>query len=455
MNKLELPQPGVMPDDTAPPWPEASRAWATIALLTVANVVSLLDRQIVTLLVDPIRQDLNLSDTGIGLLHGFAFVLFYSVMALPLARWADRGPRRTIIALGVLTWSLMTTMCGLAKSFTQLFLARVGVGAGEAALAPGGNSLIADLFPPARRTLPLGIFAAGISGGLGLSLMAGGTAIAVAERIGTVELPLVGTLKPWQLVFVAVGLAGLPLAAAIMFVREPRRREAGLAPIPLREAVNLLGANRRTFFTLIAGYTLLVGAANAIAAWTAAFYMRHFGLDAAATGLWMGAAVMIGGLAGAVIGGQATDHLHRRGDRRAPTRVLAGAALLLLIPAAIGTVSPNFAFALFFLFCTFALGSATVGPTIAALQALTPGRLHAQAVALLYFFVNLVGVGTGHVAVALVTDNVFANDAAVGWSIALVATFYTLAGAMCCVAAHRSYPWHEMIPRFLFHPQPG
>jgi hypothetical protein len=281
------------------------------------------------------------------------------------------------------------------------------------------------------------VFAAGIAGGMGLSLLAGAAVIAWAEGLGNLDVPTLGTLRPWQTVFIVLGLAGFPVAAALYFVPEPPRRDSGTMT-SWREVVDLAKRQGRTLGGVIAGYTLLVASANGIAAWTPAFYIRTYELTAPEAGAAMGAVILAGGPLGGWLGGAATDWLRRRGDASAPVKVLFWCSLAMIAPAAAGSLMPGAGSALFFLFWTFLLGSATVGPTIAALHGAIPTALRAQIVAVLYFFVNLIGLGTGPVAVAAVTDGVFRDELAVRWSIAIVATIYTVAGAVCCWTATRA-----------------
>jgi len=416
-------------------WPSAVAAWYAVLLLTLANVVALIDRQILTLLVEPLRSDFGLTDTGISLLHGFAFALFYSIMALPIARLADNQSRRRLISIGIAAWSIMTALCGLTKTFGQLFLARVGVGIGEATLVPAANSLIGDSFPPERRSLPLGVFAAGISAGMGLGLLVGAVAVQFADGISHISWPLVGVLKPWQIVFLILGIAGLPLAVLVMTILEPVRQELGADSATsnpnqsLRESLSHLANNWRTYGTLFGGYTCFVVAANGVATWTPTFYIRSFDLTAPEAGMRMGLVVLLGGIMGALSGGAVADWLKRRKTPRSQLKILVSCGFAMLIPAALAPMMSTVTGSLAFLFFTFFFGAMTVAPTISALQEATPNRLRAQATAILYLMVNLVGVGIGPFAIAVVTDYVFHDDLALRYSLSVVAVTFTVIGA--------------------------
>ena len=414
--------------ELSPEWPGAVYAWYVIALLSLANVVSLVDRQILALLVEPVRNDLGITDTGISLLHGFAFALFFSVMALPIARVADVRNRRNIIVIGIALWSAMTALCGLAKTFLQLFVARMGVGVGEATLNPSAYSIMSDYFPPERRALPMGVFAAGIPIGVGVSLFVGAWVIDVVSAWGPISWPLIGAVQPWQMVFLVIGVLGLPVALLMLTVKEPVRRPGSAEQYrqstsgkghSLREVMAFFRANRATYLTLFTGYTVMVSSASGINAWTPTFYIRSFGLSASEAGYLMGVVALIGGPLGAIAGGAIADWLQRRGIQTAKLRVLLCCALLLPIPGILGPLMPTVSGAVVFLFLFFVLGSATAPTTLSAIQEMTPNQMRGQATALLYFLVNLIGIGLGPFAVALLTDYVFNDELALRYSISI------------------------------------
>lgn len=179
-----------------------------------------MDRQALTLLVGPIRTSLGINDTQISLLHGFAFALFYTVMGIPIGQMVDRHRRTWVIAAGIVTWSVMTAACGLARNFLQMFFARIGVGIGEASLSPGAYSLIVDYFPPQSRTLALSIYFGAVYVGSGLALMIGGTLI---SSIPAMTMPMLGQMEPWQSVFIILGLPGVLVAILVLALKEPPR----------------------------------------------------------------------------------------------------------------------------------------------------------------------------------------------------------------------------------------
>ena len=221
-------------------WPKPAVAWYGVVVLLLAYTFAYVDRAILTVLVEPIQRDLHINDTQIALLHGFAFVIFYVTLGVPLGFVADRTNRKRLIVGSIAVWSLMTAACGLTSTFASLFAARIGVGIGEAGLSPASYSLISDQFPPSRRSSALGVYTLGIYFGSGLAILAGGLVVGLIGVQPTVTAPLIGVVKSWQLVFFVVGLPGLLVAALAATVREPVRR---LSPRPNSPAAADLSAS--------------------------------------------------------------------------------------------------------------------------------------------------------------------------------------------------------------------
>lgn len=203
-------------------------------VLALANCISFIDRLIISLLVQPIKADLQISDTAFSLLAGAAFAIFYCGMGLVIARWADRYSRKWIVTTGITLWCSMTALAGLARSYAQLFLFRIGVGVGEATLSPSAYSMLAGYFPPQRLSLAIGVFSAGVTAGTGLAFLLGGAVISWVYAQGEVMLPLLGEMGGWRLVMVSVGMLGLPIALLMLLVREPVRA-GGFRPAPFRD----------------------------------------------------------------------------------------------------------------------------------------------------------------------------------------------------------------------------
>lgn len=405
------------------PWPSPARAWYAVAVLVLAIVFSFLDRIIIALLVEPLRVDLGLSDTQLGLLQGLAFAVFYALVGLPIGRWSDRYSRRGIIAVGIFLWSVMTAVCGLARNFWELFWARVGVGVGEAALGPAAFSIISDLFPRQKLGRALGVYQAGAFLGAGIALLLGGIVIQAVARSGAMQLPLLGDVRPWQVVFFAVGLPGVLVAALMWTVAEPVRRGkmAGHADvIPLGDVIRYGWQRWRVYGSLFIGFALLSVPITTILTWVPAYFGRVLHFAPPQVGMTLGAMLVLLSPAGVYAGGWLADLLQQRGHRDATYRVgLLAAALLLPVSFfATTTVDPQAATWWFapFVFCA-SLGLA-MAP--AALQVVTPNQLRAQVSATWMLFLNIITAGIGPTAVGIITDRVFADPMAVGKSIALV-----------------------------------
>jgi MFS family permease len=398
-----------------------------VSVLMVVYVFSFIDRQILSLLVGPIRRDLAISDTQMSLLMGFSFALFYTFFGLPLGRLADSRSRRGLIAIGLFTWSLMTAGCGAARQYWHFLLLRLGVGVGEAALSPAAYSMITDYFPPRKLGTALSVYATGVYIGSGLAFLLGGVVVGLVSGQQAWSLPLLGEIHPWQVVFLAVGLPGVLLTLLMLTVREPVRRglrraggaEAG-APVPVREVAAHVRRNGRTFFCHNLGYALLAFAGYGGSAWIPTFLQRTHGMAARDAGIWFGVIVMVAGTLGIVYGGRLADSLLARGRRDAMMRV-GVYSTIAWAPFGIGYLLAGSAtWSLVLLAPAVFAGAMTGGAAPAAIQQITPNEMRAQASALYLFVANLIGLGLGPTAVAMVTDYVFRDDAAVRWSLLLV-----------------------------------
>lgn len=278
---------------SAPDQPQVSAqvAWGSILVLLLISILAYLDRQIISLMVEPIKASLGISDFQIGLLQGVAFGLFYAAFGIPIGYLVDKYSRRNVIYIGVTIWSLAAAACGLANSFWQLLLARFGVGVGEASLSPAAYSMIADLFPPRRLSFALGVFAMGSSIGGAIAYAAGGALIGFLESLGELTIGGIITLEPWQAVFMIAGLPGVFIAMLMFLVPEPRRlyrKPPGIARFD-SGVIAFLNSNRRYFICHFIGFGLIALLAYGTAAWAPAMLMRRYDLNVAHTGLLLGA----------------------------------------------------------------------------------------------------------------------------------------------------------------------
>lgn len=415
-------------------------AWFVVAILMIAYVFSFIDRQILNLLVGPIRRDLGISDTQISLLMGFSFALFYTLCGIPLGRMADHRSRRGLIAAGVVLWSLMTAFCGLARTYTQLLLFRIGVGVGEAALSPAAYSMIADYFPPSRRATAISVYAMGIYIGSGLAFLLGGLVIRFASGQGEIDLPIIGMTRPWQLVFLIIGAAGLVFTFAFLLVREPPRTGVGAqGQVAFREVLAHLALNRRTVFCHCFGFACLTFCAYGASAWVPTFFVRTYGWEAGTVGITYGSLVMVFGSLGIFTGGRLADRWLAQGRTDAHLRIGLYAAIAAIPFSIAFPLAPDGVSSMLLLTPTvFCLGL-PFGVAPAAIQEIVPNQMRGQASAVYLFVVNFVGLGFGPTAVAALTDYGFGDDQALRYSLLIVSTLACAAAIGLLAAGLRPY----------------
>ena len=402
--------------------------WYILAVLTLANVCGFVDRQVLSLLVVPIERDLGISDTQMSYLLGLSFAVFYSVLGLPIAAWADRANRRTIIAGGVALWSVMTMLSGLARTYRRLLWTRIGVGVGEATLNAPAVSLLADSFPADRLGVAMSVYSLGVFLGSGLAYFLGGWAVGLVSGAERWVWPVIGAVQPWQSVFLIVGAPGLGVALLLLTIRDPRSSGArsavtSAAAPPVTPRVTLfrhVWAHRRAFLTHHLGFALSATVNYGIAAWLATYFVRRHGWTPARAGMVQGVLTMTVGVAGVLVGGRVADWLGRRGRVDAPLRVgiigaigmLVSASAYPLMPSATGAVAW---LAIVNFFAAFPWGAAT-----AAIAVMVPAPMRAQGAALYFLVLNLVSAALGPTAVAVVTEFVFRDPGSLGYALALV-----------------------------------
>ena len=404
------------------PWPSEGRAWYAVGVLFIAVIFSFVDRIILSLLVDPIKADLGLSDSDFGWLLGAAFAFFLAVFGLPIGRLADRYSRRTIIAIGIALWSLMTAACGLAESFWQLFFARVGVAVGEAALAPAAFSMISDLFRREKLGRALGVYQAGAFIGAGAALLLGGVVIGLIRSEGEQVLPLLGVVEPWQMVFFIVGLPGLAVALLMMTLKEPARRaHPGQAAImPLGRVVAYARERWRVYGLHFIGFAMLAVPITTTLTWAPVYFGRVLGMPPAQIGLTLGLIVLLLSPAGVYAGGWTADLLQRRGYGDAMHRVGLFAAALLLPLCYFATTGSDAQFATVMFVPLAFCASLSLACAPAALQIVTPGPMRGQVSAAWMLFLNVITAIVGPTSIGIIADRVFGDPLAVGKALALV-----------------------------------
>jgi len=371
---------------------EATRRYA-LSVLIVVYTFNFIDRQILSILMEPIKQDLGLSDTQLGLLSGFAFAAFYATLGIPIARFADRSNRRNLIAVALAVWSAMTAVSGLAQNFWHLLFARIGVGVGEAGCSPPAHSMIADYYPAERRATALGLYSLGIPIGILFGFLAGGW---INELFG------------WRMAFFVVGVPGLILAVVMrMTVKEPRRGmaegRASTAEQPsIGETFRYLWA-KRAFRHLALGGALTAFVGYGVTSWMPSFLMRSYGMQTGEIGTWLGLILGIPGGIGIVYGGWLADRLGARDQRWYMWMV--AIALLACVPFSVGVyLSPTAFMALMFLIIPVALGNFYQATTFSQVQGLSTLKMRAVAAAVLLFILNIIGLGLGPQAVGIISD---------------------------------------------------
>lgn len=414
--------------------------WVVVGILMIAYVFSFVDRQILNLLVAPVRRDLGINDTQMSLLMGLSFAILYTVLGIPLGRIADSRSRRGLIVAGIIVWSVMTALCGTARHYWQLFLYRVGVGVGEATLSPAAYSMIADYFPPERRATAISVYSMGIYLGTGLAFLVGGLVVQFVSAQDMVTVPLVGEVRPWQLVFLILGATGVVFSLAFVLVREPPRQGTVVAGgVPLREVVGYLWSNRRTVLCHNLGFAMIAFCAYGTGAWIPTFFMRSHGWDAGQVGIVYGLMTMVFGSAGILCGGRLADRWRRQGCTDAALRVGLWSAGIAILAGLLYPLAPSGTWAAVALVpSVFALGM-PFGAAAAAIQDIVPNHMRGQTSAVFLFVVNLIGLGVGPTAVALLTDYVFADDQALRWSMLIVGTLANLAAILLLLAGCAPY----------------
>ena len=412
----------------------AAYAWYVIAVLMVLNVSSFIDRQVMALLVTPIKADLGLSDTEMGLLLGPAFAVTFALAVIVVGPLVDRVSRRAIIGCGVAFWSVMCTATGVANTFGQVFATRVGVGVGEATLSPSAYSLIADYFPPRRLAMAMSVFTSGVFVGAGLAYLIGGLLVEAVQDAQPWSLPLVGDVRPWQRVFIILGVAGLALALLVPTIREPERgRTTGLragSSFGAGDARRWAMRHRAAYLTFGVGIACYAIVNYATAFWFPSYFERSHQWSTSKIGVLMGVATAVFGTLGVLAGGRLADWLKTRGRTDGNLIVLIGSGLVSIaagFPLFLATSEPVLIASLV---VTSIVAAAPFGAAAAAAQEMTPPPMRGTASAVLVFLLNFIGLGLGPPLAAFLTDSVFGDPAMLGLSLLTV----TVAGRALAAA---------------------
>ena len=402
-------------------------------LLFCSYVAAFIDRGLVSVAAAPIKHDLHLSDAQLGLLNGTAFVALYCVCGIPLGWLADRGDRRAIIAIGLLFWSAMTAACAVADSLGGFFLARAGVGLGEACLIPAGIPLLGSVTPQRQLGRSIAVFLMGATVGNSIALLGGGWLL---HHIGAE----VGRIAPWRELFLLAAVPGIVLAVLVARIREPARIASVVSPwSALKTAASVLYENRSAYVPVTISTACVIVLSQTQAAWVPLFYARAFHLEAGSAAMIVGLIFLVTAPAGQWLGGLLMDHLRTRGIAAAPHVVQAASAMVCIPAAMIFCTSTNIAtsevaYAVFNLLVFAATPSG-----LTAWQLLAPQRSQGLIVALLVAFVTLVGVGAGPVVVGALTDRLFVDEAGLGASLLAVIVVAGIAGCLAALYGRRAF----------------
>jgi len=411
-------------------YPSSFAAWYSVSVLMLMYIFSFIDRTTISLIVEPMKRDLQISDTQIGMLQGLAFALLYTFLGLPIARLSDRHSRRAIIAAGVFIWSIMATLCGLARTAMQLFIARIGVGVGEAALSPAAYSMITDSFPRSKLGRAFGVYNIGITIGAGIAFLVGGIVVAAVSHAGaTFTLPLLGEVRAWQMVFIVTGAPGIVLPLLLLTFREPARRgilrsaaapTAALPQPPLGEVLSYVWLNRNFYCLHFVALALLALCGYAVAAWLPTAIIRAYGVSYGQVGKVLGVSTILMNSTGMLLAGILCDRLTRKGHKDAPIIVALISACGIAVFAGLPTVMPTVILVWIAIFISGLTFNAYNGVGPQAVNQVTPNQYRAQVSAVYLFVVNALGLGVGPTLVPLLNDHLFHDPLKIRFSLIIV-----------------------------------
>jgi MFS family permease len=428
---------GQTPDAEAAAWPGQRGRWVAVGLLVVAAILSYTDRQILSLLVDPIRGDLGISDLQIGIIQGMAFAFVYVFAGLPAGYLADTRSRRGVLLAGVAVWSLATIGCGLAAGFGSLVGARIFVGIGEAALAPAATSIIVDLFPPRERGRAIAAFISGMNVGSGVAILIGGAVLTLAKQGLFAAIPVIGTLAPWRLTIILVGLCGLPLLVLLFLgVPEPARRTASAEAMrPARLSVHL-GSLAKSIWPLLLGMAFLSIGDFATLSWTPTLLSRNFGATSGQIATSFGVMVLFAGMGGTLVGGYLSDRIGLK--RGVGGRILLAAIVALLALPFAFTWLAGTSWQVLALVGGWQAVSAVAGITaMAATLETASDHNRGLAMSLIAFGNISFGFGFGATLTGYLTGHVFHDPLAIGRSLTVLVAPAAVLASLAFLWAYR------------------
>ena len=433
---------------SAEPFPRRSAAWYALFVLMVCYTLSYIDRQILAFLVEPLKHELKISDTQIGLLQGIYFAMFYTFVGLPMGWLADRYSRRNIVAAGVLFWSVMTVFSGAARSYLTLSLARMGVGLGESTTNPCAFSMISDFFPKEKLSTALSVYMMGIQLGSGLALIIGGVVVQAVMQMPPMDLPWLGTLSPWRLTFFAVGLPGLVFALLVLTFKEPTRRavlrDASGKRLPTNLKVALAEVGKR--WQSVLGIALMIGSQAlcnyTLLSWGPSFFGRVHQWPRDRIGFTLGLIVLGSGCTGLISGGRLADYWQRRGVSDGTLRVGLISLIGVGITLPIAMTAPVVGWTVAILVVAVFFIGLPIGGSYAALQYIFPNQVRGVASAIVLFVVNFTGLGLGSLLPGVLNDHLFQDPLKVGYSIALTVAIASVFGVTVVLLTMKPYRRH-------------
>jgi MFS family permease len=405
------------------PWPPRKDAYYSLFVMTFVVMFTVLDRSVLSLLIDPIKKDFGISDTQIALLLGAAFSLPYGLVGMGVARLADQSNRRNLVAASIAFWSAATIACGVAQGYISLLLARIGIGAGESGYGPASWSIATDYWPREKVAFATATMGIGAMLGTGLALFLGGIVLHLVSGMPLVDLPGIGVIRPWQWTFIVVGAPGLLWALVVLTSKEPPRRE--LAPgqkaqgVAVREVGRWMLDDWRTYLAVIGGMGVKAMMLAVPATWNATFLHRQFGWELSKVGVISGTLTLIVSPIGLMGGAKLSEYWTRQGRSDANLRIVFY-GIAIATPIMISApLMPN----AYLVLTMNALASLTVnlmfGPSIAAFQVITPNRMRAQMGSLTQFCNNVIAFALSPLIVALFTDYIFRDESDLKYSMVL------------------------------------
>jgi MFS family permease len=426
--------------------PSLKYAWYVVALLTLANISSFLDRQILALLVGNIKRDMHLTDIQVGLLMGLSFAMFYTLFGMLIGRFADRSNRRNIIVTGIAAWSLLTALCAGVRNYTQFFFARMGVGVGEAALSPSAYSMITDYFPKRKLGIAMSVFTMGIFLGSGLALAIGAGLVAHLPKEGMLHVAILGNIYHWQKLFLMIGLPGLLVSLLMLTIKEPVRKDVlqddrVQSKLSLSASLKIIFKNYKPYLSICIATAFTAFASYGSTAWVPTFFNRTFGWPVPKAGLYFGLVLLAGSILGVLWGGRYADKLKSKGIQNGRIRVGIIAAAGILFSCFIPLIgNPNIVLALLFIPAFFI--SSPMGASTTAVQELMPNEVRGLSSAIFLFIINMIGLGLGPLMVAFCTEVIFKDDNAIRFS---MAALYVVGGLLSLLFYSIAHKWYKTI----------